>query len=210
MSKTRCEWCNREIGINVQAVAVPDAGYAIICGTCMGGSTLDIHAVLHAENCQVEWHDMWDHSLVKAPVSQLTQIAERKRIAGIMQGDELGATVFPSVPARSLITAGMCHPMCLLALDQDADCDCRCHGEFHGAMTDLTPDSNDETEDHGFEQVPPRPRTRSTVAGDIAIIGALDPPPATVREARVRLGWQNQRTVVAMRNWRACRVVLDT
>lgn len=37
---------------------------------------------------------------------------------------------------------------------------------------------------------------------DLAAVAALDPPPASVRDARARLGWSNQRTTEAMRAWR--------
>lgn len=37
---------------------------------------------------------------------------------------------------------------------------------------------------------------------DIAAVGALDPPPATVEEARERLNWRKQRASNALRAWR--------
>lgn len=40
---------------------------------------------------------------------------------------------------------------------------------------------------------------------DVAAIGALDPPPTTVDDARERLRWQKQRTANAMRAWRQQR-----
>lgn len=37
---------------------------------------------------------------------------------------------------------------------------------------------------------------------DVAAIGALDPPPDTVEDARVRLNWRKQRAATALRAWR--------
>ena len=39
-------------------------------------------------------------------------------------------------------------------------------------------------------------------AEDVAAIGALDPPPVTVEDARQRLKWQKQRAANALRTWR--------
>jgi hypothetical protein len=39
-------------------------------------------------------------------------------------------------------------------------------------------------------------------AEDVAAIGALDPAPTTVEDARARLKWNKQRTAAAMREWR--------
>lgn len=39
-------------------------------------------------------------------------------------------------------------------------------------------------------------------AEDVAAIAALDPPPSTVEDARLRLKWQKQRTAAALRTWR--------
>lgn len=38
---------------------------------------------------------------------------------------------------------------------------------------------------------------------DVAAIAALDPPPATIKDARERLGWRNDRTGKAFRTWKA-------
>jgi len=45
---------------------------------------------------------------------------------------------------------------------------------------------------------------------DVAAITALDPPPETVEDARLRLRWQKQRTANAMRSWRATRSTTRT
>lgn len=37
---------------------------------------------------------------------------------------------------------------------------------------------------------------------DVEAVAALDPPPATVEEARTRLGWRKQRAALAVREWR--------
>jgi hypothetical protein len=42
--------------------------------------------------------------------------------------------------------------------------------------------------------------------GDLDALDALDPPPTSVRNARERLKWNNQRAMLAMRDWRRYRV----
>jgi hypothetical protein len=47
-----------------------------------------------------------------------------------------------------------------------------------------------------------RNNDESAPAEDVAAIGALDPPPSTVEDARARLRWQKQRAANALRAWR--------
>lgn len=42
-------------------------------------------------------------------------------------------------------------------------------------------------------------------AEDLAAVDALDPEPKSVRDARARLGWSNERTTAALREWRSKR-----
>lgn len=91
-----------------------------------------------------------------------------------------------------IIDAGLCDSSCILAKDDGDDCECRCDGGYHGslrmalALIEASSMSNDV------------PANRE----DVAALASLDPPAATVREARSRLGWNNARTVRAMREWR--------
>jgi hypothetical protein len=45
---------------------------------------------------------------------------------------------------------------------------------------------------------------------DIEAINALDPPPDTVEDARLRLGWRKQRAVNALRAWREQQNTIET
>lgn len=47
-----------------------------------------------------------------------------------------------------------------------------------------------------------------SLAADVALLGALRPAPASVRDVRKRLGWGADRAAAAMREWRA-RAELD-
>jgi hypothetical protein len=49
------------------------------------------------------------------------------------------------------------------------------------------------------------PKTDRANPSDLAALAALNPPPASVRDARDRLKWNNARTMRAMREWRSPR-----
>ncbi|MDF9876167.1 AAA family ATPase [Cellulosimicrobium cellulans] len=94
---------------------------------------------------------------------------------------------------------------CYLAISKDR----------HGGLRARRPGTGDKEplaavfrlhDDASFALYAPKPDERDPALmappEDVAAIAAMDPPPTSVKGARDRLGWNMQRTVNAMRDWR--------
>ncbi|WP_265521300.1 AAA family ATPase [Oerskovia flava] len=94
---------------------------------------------------------------------------------------------------------------CYLAISKDRHGGLRQHRAGAGDKEPLAAvfRLNDDTT---FALYAPKPDDRDPAlaasAEDVAAVAALDPPPTAIKEARERLGWNMQRTVNAMRDWR--------
>lgn len=134
----RCSKCARNIGKQKERVLLPEKRYRVLCFGCFAGSgnSQKIHRAIYPE-CDVAWHDMYDHDSVTATRAGAERFLVSRPTRRAISAVELMGMQFPEPEtAFDVVRLGLCTGQCLVA-DEEGSCECVCRGKYHAALANV-------------------------------------------------------------------------